>query len=87
MSGSGISQLAWRRECWESREKEIAKMNDAIRQNKERAMWDKQAPGYDRRNLRVYKNAYDLSIQKARAVLWICDSVFSTVFSNSVTPL
>jgi ubiquinone/menaquinone biosynthesis C-methylase UbiE len=44
-------------------------MNDAIRQNKERAMWDKQAPGYDRRNLRVYKNAYDLSIQKARAVL------------------
>jgi ubiquinone/menaquinone biosynthesis C-methylase UbiE len=44
-------------------------MNDFARQEKERSLWDKQAPGYDKRNLRVYKNAYDLSIQKARAVL------------------
>jgi ubiquinone/menaquinone biosynthesis C-methylase UbiE len=44
-------------------------MNDVTRQEKERSLWDKQAPGYDQRNLRVYKNAYDLSIQKTRAVL------------------
>jgi ubiquinone/menaquinone biosynthesis C-methylase UbiE len=44
-------------------------MDDAIRQKKERAIWDKQAPGYDKRNLKVYENAYDLSIQKTRAVL------------------
>ena len=44
-------------------------MDDAIRQKKERAIWDKQAPGYDKRNLKVYEDAYDLSIQKTRAVL------------------
>jgi ubiquinone/menaquinone biosynthesis C-methylase UbiE len=44
-------------------------MNDVTRQEKERSLWDKQAPGYDKRNLRVYENAYALSIQKARAVL------------------
>ncbi|MBN1811331.1 MAG: class I SAM-dependent methyltransferase [Anaerolineae bacterium] len=44
-------------------------MNDATRQEKERSLWDKQAPGYDRRNLKVYKNTYDLSIQKTRAIL------------------
>jgi ubiquinone/menaquinone biosynthesis C-methylase UbiE len=44
-------------------------MDDAIRQKKERAIWDKQAPGYDKRNLKVYKDAYALSIQKTRALL------------------
>jgi ubiquinone/menaquinone biosynthesis C-methylase UbiE len=44
-------------------------MNDVTRQEKERSLWDKQAPRYDQRNLRVYQSAYDLSIQKARAVL------------------
>jgi ubiquinone/menaquinone biosynthesis C-methylase UbiE len=44
-------------------------MNDVTRQEKERSLWDKQAPGYDKRNLKVYENTYDLSIQKARAVL------------------
>jgi ubiquinone/menaquinone biosynthesis C-methylase UbiE len=44
-------------------------MNDVTRQERERSLWDKLAPGYDRRNLRVYQNAYDRSIQKARAVL------------------
>jgi ubiquinone/menaquinone biosynthesis C-methylase UbiE len=44
-------------------------MNDAIRQEKERSLWDKQAPGYDRRSLRIYERAYDLSIQKTCAVL------------------
>ena len=43
-------------------------MDDAVRQKKERAIWDKQASGYDKHNLKVYKNAYDLSIQKTRAV-------------------
>jgi ubiquinone/menaquinone biosynthesis C-methylase UbiE len=44
-------------------------MNDIARQEKERSFWGKQAPGYDKRNLRVYQNAYDLSIRKTRAVL------------------
>lgn len=44
-------------------------MNDATRQERERAIWDKQASGYDRRSLKVFKSAYDLSIQKARAIL------------------
>ena len=52
-----------------ARKKETTNMDNAIRQKKERSIWDKQAPGYDRRNLKVYKNSYDLSIQRARAVL------------------
>jgi ubiquinone/menaquinone biosynthesis C-methylase UbiE len=44
-------------------------MNDTTRQEKERALWDKQASGYDKRNLKVYKDTYDRSIQKVRAVL------------------
>jgi ubiquinone/menaquinone biosynthesis C-methylase UbiE len=44
-------------------------MNDVTRQEKERSLWDKQASGYDKRNLSVYQKAYDLSIQKIRAVL------------------
>lgn len=44
-------------------------MDDIMRQQKERSLWDKQAPGYDRRNLKVYESAYNLSIQKTRAVL------------------
>jgi ubiquinone/menaquinone biosynthesis C-methylase UbiE len=44
-------------------------MNDVTRQEKERSLWDKQAPGYDRRSLKIYERAYDLSIQKARATL------------------
>jgi ubiquinone/menaquinone biosynthesis C-methylase UbiE len=44
-------------------------MNDTVRQDKERGIWDKQAHGYDKRNLKMYEKAYDLSIQKVRAVL------------------
>jgi ubiquinone/menaquinone biosynthesis C-methylase UbiE len=44
-------------------------MDDVTRQEKERLLWDKQAHSYDRRNLKVYANAYELSIQKVRAVL------------------
>ncbi|MBN1430723.1 MAG: class I SAM-dependent methyltransferase [Anaerolineae bacterium] len=44
-------------------------MNDTVRQQKERVLWDKQALGYDGRNLKMYKHAYDLSIQKTCAVL------------------
>jgi ubiquinone/menaquinone biosynthesis C-methylase UbiE len=44
-------------------------MNDVTRQEKERSLWDKQAYSYDKRNLGVYKNAYELSIQKAQAIL------------------
>jgi ubiquinone/menaquinone biosynthesis C-methylase UbiE len=44
-------------------------MDDIIRQKKERTIWDKQASGYDERNLKMYRKAYDLSIQKVRAVL------------------
>jgi ubiquinone/menaquinone biosynthesis C-methylase UbiE len=44
-------------------------MNDAVRQEKERALWDKQASSYDGRNLKVYEHAYDLSVQKTQAIL------------------
>lgn len=44
-------------------------MEAATRQQKERAIWDKHAPGYDNRVLKMYRNAYDLSIQKLRPVL------------------
>ena len=44
-------------------------METARRQKKERAIWDKQAAGYDNRVFRMYENAYDLSIQKIRSVL------------------
>jgi ubiquinone/menaquinone biosynthesis C-methylase UbiE len=44
-------------------------MDAVTRQEKERALWDRQASGYDRRNLKVYKDTYALSIQKAQAVL------------------
>jgi ubiquinone/menaquinone biosynthesis C-methylase UbiE len=44
-------------------------MDNVTRQEKEQSLWDKQARNYDKRNLKVYKDTYDLSIQKARAVL------------------
>ena len=44
-------------------------MDDVTRQEKERFLWDKQAHSYDRRNLKVYASAYELSIQRVRAVL------------------
>ena len=44
-------------------------MNDAVRQQKERALWDKQASAYDRRNLKMYKHAYDLSVRKTQTIL------------------
>lgn len=44
-------------------------MNDVTRQEEERSLWNKQAHSYDKRNLKVYKSAYELSIQKTRAVL------------------
>jgi ubiquinone/menaquinone biosynthesis C-methylase UbiE len=47
----------------------MTKVEQATRQKKERTFWDKQASGYDNRILKIYKNAYDLSIQKIRSVL------------------
>jgi ubiquinone/menaquinone biosynthesis C-methylase UbiE len=47
----------------------MTKVEEADRQKKERAIGDKQASGYDNRVLKMYENAYDLSIQKARSVL------------------
>ena len=44
-------------------------MNNAARQEKERSLWDKQAHGYDKHSLKMYEKAYDLSLQKVRAVL------------------
>ncbi|MBN1310708.1 MAG: class I SAM-dependent methyltransferase [Anaerolineae bacterium] len=44
-------------------------MNDAVRREKERTLWDKQASSYDERNLKMYERAYDLSIRKTRAIL------------------
>ena len=44
-------------------------MNDVAQLEKARSLWDKQAPSYDKRNLKIYGSAYELSIKKARAVL------------------
>jgi ubiquinone/menaquinone biosynthesis C-methylase UbiE len=44
-------------------------MNDTTRQEKERSLWDKQAPVYDKRNLKIYESAYQLSIQKTQTIL------------------
>jgi ubiquinone/menaquinone biosynthesis C-methylase UbiE len=44
-------------------------MDEATRQRKERGIWDRQAAGYDGRTLRIYRDAYALSIEKARSVL------------------
>jgi len=53
----------------EMKRKEITEVEGTTREKKERAILDKQASGYDNRVLKVYKNAYDLSIQKIRSVL------------------
>jgi ubiquinone/menaquinone biosynthesis C-methylase UbiE len=44
-------------------------MNDVTRQEKARSLWDRQAPSYDKRNLKIYESAYELSIKKIRAAL------------------
>jgi ubiquinone/menaquinone biosynthesis C-methylase UbiE len=44
-------------------------VDETTRQRKERRIWDRQAAGYDGRTLRMYRDAYDLSIEKARSVL------------------
>ena len=44
-------------------------MENAIRQKKERAVWERQAAGYDSRTLKIFRKAYDLSIQKVRSIL------------------
>lgn len=44
-------------------------MDETARQKKERSIWDKQAAAYDRRTVRTYAEAYDLSIPRARAVV------------------
>ncbi|MGD8455482.1 MAG: class I SAM-dependent methyltransferase [Anaerolineales bacterium] len=45
------------------------KVEELNRQKKERAIWDKQASGYDNRVLKMYKDTYDLSIQKVLSIL------------------
>jgi ubiquinone/menaquinone biosynthesis C-methylase UbiE len=47
----------------------MIEVEGSSRQRKERAIWDRQASGYDRRVLKMYKNAYELSIQKTLSVL------------------
>jgi ubiquinone/menaquinone biosynthesis C-methylase UbiE len=44
-------------------------MNDVTRQEEARFLWDRQAPSYDKRNLKIYESAYELSIKKIRAAL------------------
>ena len=44
-------------------------MDETTRQSKERALWDKQAGGYDQRTLRIYEEAYEQSIARTRAAL------------------
>jgi ubiquinone/menaquinone biosynthesis C-methylase UbiE len=44
-------------------------METEIRQQKERAIWDKHAASYDNQTLKIYNEAYDRSIQKIRSIL------------------
>jgi len=44
-------------------------MEENIRRKKESSLWEKLAPRYDRQVMRVYKNAYDLSIEKILSVV------------------
>jgi len=44
-------------------------MDKAGRQQKERALWSRQACSYDARTLRIYQSAYELSVEEACAVL------------------
>lgn len=44
-------------------------MEESVRINKERGIWDKQAPGYEDRVLATYKEAYARSVQKACSIL------------------
>jgi ubiquinone/menaquinone biosynthesis C-methylase UbiE len=44
-------------------------VDELTRQQKERTIWDKQAAKYDDHVFRMYKNTYELSIEKVRAVL------------------
>jgi ubiquinone/menaquinone biosynthesis C-methylase UbiE len=44
-------------------------MNEANRQKKERSIWSRQASAYDARVFRIYREAYQLSVEKACAVL------------------
>jgi ubiquinone/menaquinone biosynthesis C-methylase UbiE len=45
------------------------KVDETIRQKKERDIWDKHAADYDKRVIKMYKNAYELSIQMIRSIL------------------
>ena len=47
----------------------MSSAKDADRQKREKSFWDKYAPGYDNRILKIFKNAYDLSIQKVCSIL------------------
>jgi ubiquinone/menaquinone biosynthesis C-methylase UbiE len=44
-------------------------MKLSTRQRKERALWDKQASGYDSRTLTMFEDAYAQSIKRTRAAL------------------
>jgi len=44
-------------------------VDETTRQNKERTIWDKQASKYDDHVLKMYKDAYDLSIEKVHSIL------------------
>jgi ubiquinone/menaquinone biosynthesis C-methylase UbiE len=50
-------------------------MEEQIRQEGEKAVWEGQAAGYDGRALKTYRRAYDLSIRKVRCVLTGVESV------------
>jgi len=44
-------------------------MNSSARQKKESSIWNKLATGYDSRVLKIYKEAYDLSIHRTCSIL------------------
>ena len=50
-------------------------VEDATRQRKERSIWNRQATSYDARTLGIYKQAYELSVEKACAVISSGDHV------------
>jgi ADP-ribose pyrophosphatase YjhB (NUDIX family) len=60
-------------------------VDETTRQKKERAIWDKQASGYDTKVLKIYEQAYDLSIQEVleETGVHVCVGRLIAVYNSS----
>lgn len=62
-------------------------MNESLRQEKESTLWEKLASRYDRQVMRIYRNAYDLSIEKVLAVVEGKDEVLEMSCGTGIISL